>query len=92
MALSKTSRIGISDLALLSRINHQRCLANVEWMEQQGFVKIESGFCRKDVIVTEEGRLYINKLLSLPLPSDSFEDTNMSVIAPEILDKTTYKM
>lgn len=71
--LSEHHRIGISDLALLARVNHQRCLINLKWMEQRGFVQISIDNNRKQVSVTEVGADYIAKLASLPMPSETLK-------------------
>lgn len=68
--LAQQHQIGVTDLALLSRVNHQRCMTNLSWMEELGLVQITPKNNRKEVIVTDTGKDYIEKWASLPLPPD----------------------
>ena len=72
--LSNHHQIGISDLALLARVNHQRCLLNLKWMEELGFVQISTANNRKLVNVTEIGADYMTRIVSLPMPFEVLED------------------
>ena len=67
-------KIGISDLALLSRMNHQRCVAIVRWLAQLGYVRISVENNRKEVIVTESGSDFIRKFVSLLMAVDKTVD------------------
>jgi predicted transcriptional regulator len=84
--LAQQHQIGVTDLALLSRVNHQRCMINLSWMEGLGLVRITPKNNRKEVVVTETGKEYIEKWVSLPSPSDvSRKDRSAS----QLLNTTT---
>lgn len=68
--LSQQHEIGVTDLALLARVNHQRCMTSLDWMEELGLVQITPKNNRREVAVTDTGKDYIEKWASLPLPSD----------------------
>ena len=68
LVLRDNPRIGISELALLARINHQRCAANIEELERLGFVQLSSRSNRKQVLVTPTGIEYMTKLIGLLMP------------------------
>lgn len=69
--LSQQHQIGVTDLALLARVNHQRCLTNLRWMEELGLVQITPKNNRREVLVTDAGSNYIEKWSSILLPQDA---------------------
>lgn len=71
--LSDQHRIGISDLALLARINHQRCVANIACLEQLGFIEVSMANNRKEITITTSGADFVTKLVSLFKPFDALE-------------------
>lgn len=78
--------IGITDLALLARINHQRCLVNIQWMERKGIVQVSTINNRKEVIVTDAGIDYLKRLASVPvlLNMSSEDDAVYNTVASTI--------
>jgi predicted transcriptional regulator len=65
------NRIGITNLAMATRMNHKRCLAMVKLLEKHGFVLLLNEGRRKEVVVTPGGIEYFKKFRSLVLPITS---------------------
>lgn len=75
--LSDQRRIGISDLALFARINHQRCVANITCLKQLGFVEVFTANNRKEIMNTANGVDFVTKLVSLFKPFDALEQLQL---------------
>ena len=54
--------ITITNLAMLSRMNHKRCVKHVTGLEKAGIVRIETRSNKKYVSLTTKGREYSDKL------------------------------
>lgn len=68
-ALADHQEMGLSRLVAVTGINHQRCALLLDWMEERGYLAMQRTRGKVRVAATEDGLLYIKKLLSLPLPS-----------------------
>jgi predicted transcriptional regulator len=63
--LMKNSEVTISNLSMLSRVNHFRCSQNVRWLEKQGYVILRYSNGRKFVTLTQEGADYAKRFEGL---------------------------
>lgn len=67
--LEQHQQIGISNLAMLARMNHQRCSSTVRWMEREGYLTISFRKGKKTIILTEKGIQQIKKLSFVSFPT-----------------------
>lgn len=71
MKVLKThNHLTVTNIAMLSRINHKRCRAHIEWLEQKGYVTMKVLKGKKNIILTSSGLHYADKLLSVNHSAD----------------------
>ena len=92
--LSEHQQIGISELVELSRINHNRCLSILEWMQLRGYLAISNNkkYNRKNIVVSPGGLEYIKKLTTIPLPWTVFVIITLSAILMSSTSGEYYEM
>jgi predicted transcriptional regulator len=67
--LEETDDIGMTTLALVTRLNHHRCIPTVKWMTEHGFLIVRADGSRgKRIRISDTGWEYIKILRQIPLP------------------------
>ena len=62
LVLAEHETITITNLAMLSRMNHKRCVKLVTSLEKAGTARMEAKSNKRYVSLTTKGREYSNKL------------------------------
>lgn len=63
--LASRSELTVTNLAMMSRINHQRCSALLEWLQDSGYAQARLVRKRRFIALTEIGRDFANRLLEV---------------------------
>lgn len=66
--LEERNDTNITTLALVTRLNHHRCIPILQWMEGRGFLNLVRDGGTKKIKLTHAGREYIKILRLVPLP------------------------
>jgi predicted transcriptional regulator len=57
--------ITVTNLAMLSRVNHKRCTELIGWLRASGYVETRMHRNKRYVMLTESGYSYGNRLLEV---------------------------
>ena len=57
--------VTVTNLAMLSRVNHKRCTELIRWLQDSGYVEIKLHRSSRYIILTESGHNYGQRLLDV---------------------------
>lgn len=63
--LTAHGELTVTNLAMLSRMNHKRCNDMIEWLKCSGYVRTSLFKNRRYIALTETGRAYAGRLLEV---------------------------
>jgi predicted transcriptional regulator len=63
--LVSRQKVTITNLAMMSRVNHQRCRELVGWLQDSGYAEVRVYRRKRYVILTESGYDYGRRLLEV---------------------------
>lgn len=75
--LISQGEVTVTNLAMLSRVNHKRCTELIVWLQDSGYVEIKLHRSRRYVILTENGHNYGERLLDVSAAThiiDAYKD------------------
>ena len=64
----------ITNLAMMSRINHQRCLELIRWLQASGYAHISERRKKRYIALTEDGYRYGKRLIDVYEMSRSIDN------------------
>ena len=75
--LISQGQVTVTNLAMLSRVNHMRCAELIGWLQNSGYVEIKVHRKRHYVMLTENGHTYGERLLDVSAATrimDAYKD------------------
>lgn len=64
-ALTANGELTVTNLAMLSRVNHKRCRSMLNWLERSGFARISVRNQKRYIGLTESGMSYARRIRAL---------------------------
>ena len=75
--LISQGEVTVTNLAMLSRVNHKRCTELIGWLQDSEYVEIKLHRSKRYVILTENGLAYGERLLEVSAATrimDAYKD------------------
>lgn len=71
--LATYGELTVTDLAMMSRMNHKRCNVVLQWLLDSEYAEIRSFKTKRHVTLTQAGREYAKRLMEVSEMSHFFE-------------------
>lgn len=89
--LSQHGELSITNLAMLSRVNHERCAAMTVWLQAAGLVGTKLSDRRRYFTLTTSGHEYARRMQEIKEINDLAVLSTYEMYLQNVLTKRTYK-